>query len=148
MIWYFIVKVIHVHFRPFDAKNPFMSPVSVNRELHKGGERSCMHIELDITGSKIRYEAGDHVAVYPTNDSVLVEGIGKRLDVDLDTIFSLDNVDGELLYFITIISIIIQMYVLYLTPLPDLVETLAFCLPLSIEKGLSLLVVCVHWLIM
>ena len=125
-----------------------MSPVSVNRELHKGGERSCMHIELDITGSKIRYEAGDHVAVYPTNDSVLVEGIGKRLDVDLDTIFSLDNVDGEQLYFITIISIIIQMYVLYLTPLLDLVETLAFCLPLSIEKGLSLLVVCVHWLIM
>ena len=27
----------------------------MNRELHKAGERSCMHIELDITGSKIKY---------------------------------------------------------------------------------------------
>ena len=115
-----------------------MSPVSVNRELHKGGERSCMHIELDITGSKIRYEAGDHVAVYPTNDSVLVEGIGKRLDVDLDTIFSLDNVDGELLYFITIISIIIQMYVLYLTPLLDLRKRWHFVYIRSLKKGLGL----------
>ena len=42
-------------FRPFDAKNPFLSPVSVNRELHReGSDRSCMHIEFDITGSKIR----------------------------------------------------------------------------------------------
>lgn len=40
---------------PFDAKNPFLAPISVNRELHKGGDRSCMHIELDITGSRIRY---------------------------------------------------------------------------------------------
>lgn len=41
--------------RPFDAKNPFLAPVLVNRELHRAGNRSCMHIELDITGSKIKY---------------------------------------------------------------------------------------------
>jgi len=71
-----------------------MAPVIVNKELTKGGDRSVMHIELDITGSKIRYEAGDHVAIYPINDSELVEGIGKRLGVDLDVVFSLDNIDG------------------------------------------------------
>ena len=71
-----------------------MAPVIVNRELHKGGDRSCMHVEFDITGSKIRYEAGDHVAVYPTNDPELVESLGKRLNIDLETVFSLDNVDG------------------------------------------------------
>lgn len=27
----------------------------MNRELHRAGNRSCMHIELDITGSKIKY---------------------------------------------------------------------------------------------
>ncbi|KAL8614018.1 hypothetical protein ACOMHN_023253 [Nucella lapillus] len=80
---------------PFDVKNPYLAPVTVNRELHKGGDRSCMHIELDITGSKLRYEAGDHVGVYPTNDLGTVERMGKRLGVDLDTLFSLTNVDEE-----------------------------------------------------
>ncbi len=49
--------MIHLfNFRPFDAKNPYLSPVSVNRELHKeGSDRSCMHLEFDITGSKLRY---------------------------------------------------------------------------------------------
>jgi NADPH-ferrihemoprotein reductase len=32
-----------------------------------------MHIELDIEGSRLRYDAGDHVAIYPTNN--LVRGI-------------------------------------------------------------------------
>lgn len=80
---------------PYDAKNPYMAPIKIHRELHKGGDRSCMHIEFDISGSKIRYEAGDHVAVYPTNDKDLVEKIGKRLNVDLDTVFTLTNVDEE-----------------------------------------------------
>ena len=43
--------VIH---RPFDAKNPFLATVTVNRKLNKAGGRHLMHLELDITGSKIR----------------------------------------------------------------------------------------------
>ena len=27
-----------------------------------------MHIELNVSGSRIRYDAGDHVAIYPQND--------------------------------------------------------------------------------
>lgn len=45
--------------RPFDAKNPFLATIKVNRELHKTGERSCMHIEFDIEGSKMRYDTGN-----------------------------------------------------------------------------------------
>ncbi|XP_038055432.1 NADPH--cytochrome P450 reductase-like isoform X2 [Patiria miniata] len=81
--------------RPFDSKNPYLAPVKVNRELHKGGERSCMHIEFDITDSKIRYEAGDHVAVFPINDSALVDRIAELLGADLDVVMSLDNLDEE-----------------------------------------------------
>ncbi|XP_022102084.1 NADPH--cytochrome P450 reductase-like isoform X3 [Acanthaster planci] len=81
--------------RPFDSKNPFLAPVRVNRELHKGGERSCMHIEFDITDSKIRYEAGDHVAVFPINDPVLVDRIAQLLGADMDVVISLDNMDEE-----------------------------------------------------
>ncbi|XP_071945366.1 NADPH--cytochrome P450 reductase-like [Antedon mediterranea] len=80
---------------PFDTKNPFVSRVQTNRELHHGGERSCMHIEFDITDSKIRYESGDHVAVYPINNANLVNGIAKILDQNLDVVFSLNNVDEE-----------------------------------------------------
>lgn len=80
---------------PYNTKNPFLATMTVNRELHKGGDRSCMHIELDITGSKLSYVAGDHVAIYPINDPAQVEKIGQILDVDLDVVFSLTNVDGE-----------------------------------------------------
>ncbi|XP_059147602.1 NADPH--cytochrome P450 reductase-like [Physella acuta] len=80
---------------PYDVKNPYLAPITVNRQLHKGGDRSCMHIELDISESKIRYETGDHVAIYPVNDSELVEKLGKRLGVDLDTVFSLTNIDED-----------------------------------------------------
>uniref|UniRef100_A0AAQ5XP09 NADPH--hemoprotein reductase n=1 Tax=Amphiprion ocellaris TaxID=80972 RepID=A0AAQ5XP09_AMPOC len=80
---------------PFDAKNPFLAPVTVNRRLNKAGDRHLMHLELDITGSKIRYESGDHVAVFPTNDSALVNKLGQLLGVDLDVVISLNNLDEE-----------------------------------------------------
>ncbi|KAL0272143.1 UNVERIFIED_CONTAM: hypothetical protein PYX00_005224 [Menopon gallinae] len=80
---------------PFDAKNPYLSKIKVNRELHTGGPRSCMHIEFDIDGSKMRYDSGDHLAVYPKNDPVLVNKLGELLDQDLDVIFTLTNTDEE-----------------------------------------------------
>ncbi|KAF4527910.1 hypothetical protein B566_EDAN011301 [Ephemera danica] len=80
---------------PYDAKNPYLAPVVVNRELHKSGGRSCMHIELNIDGSKIRYDAGDHVAVYPINDESLVNRIGELLGVDLETVITLTNTDED-----------------------------------------------------
>ncbi|XP_041948537.1 NADPH--cytochrome P450 reductase-like isoform X1 [Alosa sapidissima] len=80
---------------PFDAKNPFLAEVTANRKLNKGGERHLMHLELDISGSKLRYDAGDHVAVYPTNDVALVTRLGEVLTVELDTVISLNNLDEE-----------------------------------------------------
>ncbi|XP_011134999.1 NADPH--cytochrome P450 reductase isoform X1 [Harpegnathos saltator] len=81
---------------PFDAKNPFLAPVKVNRELHgPTSERSCMHIEFDIEGSKMRYDTGDHLAVYPVNNAELVNKIGEQCDVDLDTVITLTNTDEE-----------------------------------------------------
>jgi len=93
MHYIYIVKYKN-YFSPFDVKNPYLAKVVVNRELHKSGDRSCMHIEFDIEGSKMRYDTGDHVAVYPKNSSELVNKIGELLNVDLDTVFSLLNTDG------------------------------------------------------
>ncbi|XP_028937525.1 NADPH--cytochrome P450 reductase isoform X1 [Ornithorhynchus anatinus] len=80
---------------PFDAKNPFLATVTTNRQLNRGGERHLMHLELDISDSKIRYESGDHVAVYPANDPAIVEQIGEILGADLDLVISLNNLDEE-----------------------------------------------------
>jgi len=80
---------------PFDAKNPYLAPLRVNTQLQKAGDRVLMHLELDIDGSRIRYEAGDHVAVYPTNDPAIVERMGELLSVDLDSIISLDAIDPD-----------------------------------------------------
>lgn len=41
---------------PFDAKNPFLAVVTTNRKLNQGTERHFMHLELDISDSKIRYQ--------------------------------------------------------------------------------------------
>lgn len=80
---------------PFDSKNPFLAPIIENRNLCKDGDRKCLHIVLDITGSRLKYEAGDHVAIYPSNDSELVDRIGELLNVDLDQAFSLVNIESD-----------------------------------------------------
>lgn len=54
-----------------------------------------MHIEVNISGSKMRYESGDHIGIYPTNDQQLVNKIGQLLNVDLDTVITLKNLDTE-----------------------------------------------------
>lgn len=81
---------------PFDVKNPYLAPIAVNRNLHSlDSDRYCMHIELDISESRIRYDAGDHVAVYPTNDVTLVDRIGELLNLNLDTVFTMKNLDED-----------------------------------------------------
>ncbi|KAL2751030.1 NADPH--cytochrome P450 reductase isoform X2 [Vespula maculifrons] len=81
---------------PYDAKNPFLAPVKINKELHgPTSERSCMHIEFDIEASKMRYESGDHLAVYPVNSTELVNKIGEKCGIDLNTVFTLTNTDEE-----------------------------------------------------
>lgn len=81
---------------PFDQKNPYISQIVVNNELHsEASDRSCRHVEFNVDSSRIRYEAGDHVAVFATNESALVEKLSELLSVDLETVFKLINMDEE-----------------------------------------------------
>lgn len=81
---------------PFDQKNPYLSTVVENRDLHKSAsDRCCRHVEFNVDGTRIRYEAGDHVGIFPVNDSTLVEKIGQLLCVNLETVFKLINLDEE-----------------------------------------------------
>jgi len=80
---------------PFDHRNPYLSTIAENRELHTSGGRSCRHIEFNIDSSRVRYEAGDHIGIFAQNKPASVEKIGKMLDVDLSTVIKLVDLDEE-----------------------------------------------------
>jgi len=81
---------------PFDVKNPYLAPIKINKNIHnEGSGRTCLHIEVDIDGSRIRYDAGDHIAVYPTNNKELVDKLADLLAIDMDQVFTMTNVDED-----------------------------------------------------
>jgi NADPH-ferrihemoprotein reductase len=65
-----------------DARRPLTVPILVNRELHAAGsDRSCSHVELSTNDGALRYEAGDHLGLYPLNAPSEVEALATRLGV-------------------------------------------------------------------
>uniref|UniRef100_A0A1D1XMN8 NADPH--cytochrome P450 reductase n=1 Tax=Anthurium amnicola TaxID=1678845 RepID=A0A1D1XMN8_9ARAE len=81
----------------YDAKNPYSSPIVATRELFNPDlkDRNCIHIELDVSGSGIDYETGDHVAVWPMNAEQDVERLLKVLSLweKRDTVVSVESID-------------------------------------------------------
>ncbi|WVQ84078.1 hypothetical protein IAT38_006223 [Cryptococcus sp. DSM 104549] len=58
----------------YGLKNPYPAPVLASKELFTvGGDRNCIHIEFDITGSGMTYQHGDHVGIWPSNPDVEVD---------------------------------------------------------------------------
>jgi NADPH-ferrihemoprotein reductase len=66
---------------PYNAHNPYIAPIAESREVFTVKDRNCLHMEIDVSGSNVTYQTGDHVAVWPTN-------AGKEVDRFL-TVFGL-----------------------------------------------------------
>src|SRR6266705_7137416 len=61
---------------PYSRANPFPARLLVNRRLSgPDSAKDTRHLEIDLTGWGLTYEAGDSLAVYATNDSQLVDEI-------------------------------------------------------------------------
>ena len=69
--------------------SPFVARVLAVKELHSGGGRSCVHVEVDVSGSGITYTAGDHVAVLAENSPDVVAAAAAALGLPLSTCFQL-----------------------------------------------------------
>ncbi|KAF9026112.1 putative cytochrome P450 oxidoreductase [Hymenopellis radicata] len=82
-----------------DAKNPFAAPVSVSRELFQDvGDRNCVHVELNIEGSGMTYQHGDHIGVWPTNAELEVDRLLCALGLydKKDTVIGIESLDPAL----------------------------------------------------
>ncbi|GME27215.1 NADPh-cytochrome p450 reductase [Neofusicoccum parvum] len=80
---------------PYNAHNPYIAPIAESREIFTAGERNCLHLEVDISGSNLTYTTGDHIAVWPTNPGKEVDrflqilGLGSKRD----TVISVKGTD-------------------------------------------------------
>lgn len=71
-----------------NAHSAYLAGVTYVQELHTAeSDRSCVHVEVDISGCNATYEAGDHIGVYPENDLQVVAEAAKLLGEPLDRRF-------------------------------------------------------------
>ncbi|KAJ1965228.1 hypothetical protein GGI12_000917 [Dipsacomyces acuminosporus] len=73
----------------FDARHPYIAPVVAAIDLTPSADRHLLHIEVDLSGSGMHYEAGDHIGIYPTNAD-------EEVDLLLGSLGLLDKADSPI----------------------------------------------------
>lgn len=81
---------------PFDHTHPFLAKVSSSKELFQSKDRSCVHVEFDVSDSNLRYTTGDHLAIWPSNANENVERFLQcfGLEQEAENVFSLRSLDS------------------------------------------------------
>lgn len=79
----------------YDAKRPYNAPLTTRELYQQGGDRHCLHLDIDISNTNLNYQTGDHVAVWPTNSedqvSLLASVLG--LSAKLNTVVTVNAID-------------------------------------------------------
>jgi sulfite reductase (NADPH) flavoprotein alpha-component len=64
----------------YSRKNPFPASLSVNSRLTgEGSNKDTRHFEISLQGSDLKYEVGDSLGVFPSNNPALVDLVLKEL---------------------------------------------------------------------
>ncbi|KAI5955143.1 cprA [Candida jiufengensis] len=81
---------------PFDNTHPYLAPITKIKELFNSKERSCVHVEFDISNSNLKYSTGDHLAVWPQNSNEKIDLFLKTFDLTnkKDEVFELKSLDS------------------------------------------------------
>lgn len=76
----------------YSRKNPFKAEVLEKINLNAdGSNKETIHLELSLENSGITFEPGDSLAIYPTNNDVLVNELITALAFNADKIVNIDN---------------------------------------------------------
>jgi sulfite reductase (NADPH) flavoprotein alpha-component len=79
---------------PYSRKNPFPSKLLTRRRLNlEGSEKETVHYEFSLAGSRLQYEVGDSMGVFPQNDPALVEELLHALHFNGDE--KVTNKEGD-----------------------------------------------------
>jgi sulfite reductase (NADPH) flavoprotein alpha-component len=77
----------------YSRKNPFPAHVICEKVLTQAGSgKETIHFELGLAGSGLRYEVGDSLGVFPSNDSAEVDELLKVAGLDGDE--AVETTDG------------------------------------------------------
>ncbi|MEO7775178.1 MAG: assimilatory sulfite reductase (NADPH) flavoprotein subunit [Steroidobacteraceae bacterium] len=80
------VTALHRAEPPVSREAPFVAEVLTNQRIvARDSEKNVHHIELLLEGSGLRYEPGDALAVWPTQDAKLVGTVLDELKLSGDT---------------------------------------------------------------
>ncbi len=89
-----VMPVAAVESVKYSRKNPFPARLKERVLLNgRGSAKETIHLELDLEGSGLSYEAGDALAVIPHNAADVVEGILETTGLDPEAPVNLK--DGE-----------------------------------------------------
>ena len=79
----------------FGKKNPFPGTILDNYNLNKeGSKKETRHVEISLKGSDLEYEAGDAVAVIPTNCPDLVNEVIEVNKLKADEVIEIHTGDN------------------------------------------------------
>ena len=81
---------------PFDHTHPYIAQITATKELFNTKERSCVHVEFDLSDSNLKYTTGDHLAVWPQNSNENIEKFLKAFGLvdKRDDVYALKAIDS------------------------------------------------------